>query len=96
MLNTKVKLSDQHYMLDGLVYANAKPDTVSPLAVMASLAGGEEKVLESLAARFKLVPPGTPGVVVSAVTVNRMPCYAVQFEGVEGTVTVPGKFISRI
>lgn len=96
MLNTKVKLSDQYYLLDGLVYSNAKPDTLSPLAIMSSLAGGEEKALESLAARFKLVPPGTPGVVVSAVTVNRMPCYSVQFEGVEGTVTVPGKFLAGV
>jgi hypothetical protein len=92
---TKVKLSDQHYMLDGLVYSNAKPDTVSPLTVMATIAGGDDKRLEELATKFNLVLSGTTGVVVSTTTVNRMPCYSVQFDGIAGPVTVPGKFIQR-
>ena len=96
MPHTKVKLSAGHYLLDGLVYSNAKPDTVSPLSVMATIAGGDDKRLEALATKFNLVLGGTTGVVVGTTTVNRMPCYSVQFEGVAEPVTVPGKFIQRV
>ena len=83
-------------MLDGLVYSNAKPDTVSPLAVMATIAGGDDKRLEALAAKFNLVPPGTAGVILGTTTANRVLCYSVKFDGVTEPVAVAGRFLSKV
>jgi len=94
MTQTKVKLSDQHYLLDGLVYLSTLRGN-SPLSVMAAWTKSDEERL-AFATRFKLVLPGTPGTVVGTTSVNGTPRFAVQFEGVDGTVPVSGQFISKV
>ena len=95
-MQIKIKLSSAHYLLDGLVYST---DTTcaadSPLAVMSSLAQGDVERAQ-FAAKFNLVLPGTPGVVVGHTVVNGAPRFAVQFEGVAGVVPVAGKFIRQM
>jgi hypothetical protein len=93
-MRIKVRLSAQHYLLDGLIYSSTNVGD-SPLAVMSSLAAGDVERAQ-FAARFNLVLPGTIGTVVGTTAVNGAARFAVQFEGAAGVIPVPGKVIEQI
>ena len=93
-MQIKIKLSAEHYLLDGLIYSSTNVGD-SPLAVMASLAQGDVERAQ-FAKKFNLVLPGTAGTVVGTTAVNGAPRLAVQFEGTAGVIPVPGQFINQV
>ena len=91
----KIALSDQYYLLDGLVYSAANTTADNPLVQLASLAAGDWERAQ-FAKKYNLVLPGTPGQVIGTTTANGVPKYTVQFDGISDTVSIAGKFLTQV
>lgn len=93
----QVKLSDEHYIFDGVVYAINRGAGLQGHKLFEMLADTASSVeFLSVAQEHAVVFPGATGRIISAVLNNGTYQYVVSFDEAPVPVPVDGKFLSEV